>query len=81
VTDIDRLAVLLRRLPPAPPSWVQAAQELPRARASLDDIVARAEQDAAFRQALLEDLESALVEAGIDLDEPRLDELRRRLVG
>jgi hypothetical protein len=28
-TDDDRLAALLRRLPPAPQAWVEAAAELP----------------------------------------------------
>jgi hypothetical protein len=79
VTDIDRLVELLRLVPPAPRSWVQAAQELPLAHARLDEIVARAEADARFRQALLDDLESALAEAGVS--NPRLlDVLRRRLI-
>jgi hypothetical protein len=80
MTDIEGLAALLRRLPPAPPAWVQAAQELPRARASLDELVARAERDAAFRRALLENLEAALAETGLPSDERLMDELRRRLV-
>ena len=76
-----RLAELLRRLPPAPDAWVAAAQELPLTRAGLDEIVARAEADAAFRQALLADLEAALAQAGFHWDDPRvMDALRRRLV-
>ena len=43
---------------------VQAAQELPAARAALDELVARAERDAAFRLELEADLERALAEAG-----------------
>ena len=39
----ERLARLIRALPPAPAAWVRAAQELPLARAGLDEIVARAE--------------------------------------
>jgi hypothetical protein len=69
--DEERLAELLRSLPPAPEGWVKAAQELPRARLVLDEIVARAEADQAFRAALLADLEAALEQAGYDLD-PRL---------
>ena len=77
---IERLAELLRALPPAPPGWVQAAQELPLARAGLDAIVARAEADAEFRAALVADLEAALVQAGFTW-EPRLAEaVRRRLL-
>ncbi len=44
--DEERLAELLRALPPPPTAWVQAAQELPRARRELGGIVARAEADA-----------------------------------
>ena len=79
MTEIERLAELLRLLPPAPTSWVQAAQELPLARAGLDEIVARAEADAAFRAELVADLESALDAAGVELDEPALELLRKRL--
>ena len=60
--DEERLGELLRLLPPAPPGWVEAAQELPRARADLDALIARAERDAAFRQALVDDLEDASVD-------------------
>ena len=80
MTGVERLGELLRLLPPAPPGWVQAAQELPLARAGLDEIVARAEADAAFRRALLEDLEAALAAAGFDADPRLMDALRRRLV-
>jgi len=79
VTEIERLAELLRRLPPAPSAWVQAAQELPLARAGLDEIVARAEANAAFRAELVADLESAIDAAGVELDEPALELLRKRL--
>ena len=51
--DEERIGRLLRLLPPAPEGWVRAAQELPAARALLDELVARAEQDAAFRLQLL----------------------------
>src|SRR5581483_10692812 len=81
VTDeatIGRLAELLRALPPAPQGWVEAAQELPLAQPELDQIVARAEADAAFRAALVADLESALAEAGFRLEPRRARALRRR---
>ena len=77
--DEARLAELLRALPPAPESWVRAAQELPRARRELDDIVARAEADAEFRQALIEDLEAALRLEGYEPEVIPLDELRKHL--
>src|SRR5215212_2847798 len=44
--DEERLGELLRLLRPAPEGWARAAQELPRARRSLDRIVAQAEADA-----------------------------------
>ena len=58
--DEERLGALLRLLPPAPTGWIEAAQELPRTRAELDELVKRAEQDASFRTALIADLEEAL---------------------
>ena len=81
MTRIDeyRLAELLRRLPPAPEAWVQAAQELPLVRGRLDEIVARAEADAEFRRALLEDLERALQDAGYESDRALVAALRGRL--
>jgi hypothetical protein len=75
----ERLGALLRMLPPAPMGWVQAAQELPASRRSLDDIVARAEADLAFRDALVADLEAALAQEGLEPDMRTLEELRERL--
>ena len=77
--DEERLGELLRALPPPPQAWVQAAQELPRARAQLDDIVARAEADAAYRRALLADLEAALSQAGVEPHRRLVESLRERL--
>jgi hypothetical protein len=75
----ERIAALLQLLPPAPEGWVRAAQELPLARLELDEIVARAEADAAFRQALVADLETALAREGYEPDRALVDLLRRRL--
>ena len=77
--DEERIGTLLRVLRPAPEGWVRAAQELPAARRSLDEIVARAEADLEFRQALIADLESTLALEGFEPDRTALDELRRRL--
>ena len=77
--DEERLGELLRLLRPAPMGWVRAAQELPAARRSMDEIVARAEADLAFREALIADLEIALEQAGYEPDRRLLDELRKRL--
>jgi hypothetical protein len=63
--DEERIAVLLRRLPPPPEGWVRAAQELPQARVEIASLVARAEADAAIRARIVADLESALVAEGI----------------
>jgi hypothetical protein len=75
----ERLAELIRALPPAPEAWVRCAQELPLARRGLDDIVARAEEDAEFRARLIADLEAALEAEGIEPNKALLDELRNRL--
>jgi hypothetical protein len=77
--DEERLGVLLRILRPAPLGWVQAAQELPGARRTLDEIVSRAEADLAFRAALVADLEQALAAEGVEPDRRLLDEIRARL--
>jgi hypothetical protein len=79
--DEERLGELLRLLRPAPTGWVQAAQELPSARRSLDEIVARAEADLAFRKALISDLEAALEQEGYEPDRRVVEALRRRLAG
>ncbi len=77
--DEERLGVLLRLLRPAPTGWVRAAQELPVARAMLDEIVMRAEADAAFRAVLVADLEQALAAEGYEPDRRVIDQLRERL--
>ena len=74
----ERVARLLRRLPPAPEAWVAAAAELPGARKEIDVIVARAEVDAAFRVALIADLEAALEAEGYEPRPLLVEELRRR---
>ena len=77
--DEQRIAELLRLLPPAPEAWVRAAQELPAARASIDGIVARCEADAEFRKQVLADLEAALEAAGVEAAPSAVDALRGRL--
>jgi hypothetical protein len=75
----ERIAELLRALPPAPEGWVRAAQELPLARLGLDEIVRRAEEDAAFRARLVADLEGALAAEGIEPAPAFLEAVRERL--
>jgi hypothetical protein len=77
--DEQRLGRLIGLLPPAPEGWVRAAQELPNARRGLDQLVARAEADAAYRATVLADLESALQAEGVE-PEPRVVEKVRRLL-
>jgi uncharacterized protein YjiS (DUF1127 family) len=76
--DEERLARLIRALPPAPDAWVRAAQELPLARTQLDDIVGRAEADAEFRKRLVADLEAALEAEGYERDPAVVEALRVR---
>lgn len=75
----EKLGALLRILRPAPRGWVQAAQELPGARRSLDEIVERAEADLEFRSALIADLEAALEQAGYEPDRRMVTWLEQRL--
>jgi DNA-binding transcriptional regulator YdaS (Cro superfamily) len=75
----ERLAALLALLPPAPEAWLEAARQLPAARAQIDGIVERAELDAAYRARVVSDLEQALAADGIEPSEALLRELARRL--
>jgi hypothetical protein len=77
--DEERIAELLGLLPPAPAGWVEAAQELPAARRGLDGIVERARRDAAYRAAVLADLEAALDAASVEPSPRVVDHLRRHL--
>jgi hypothetical protein len=77
--DEEQIGRLLRLLPPAPTGWVRAAQELPAARAALDELVARAEQDAEFRLQLQADLERAVAAAGYEPSPFVISRLRQLL--
>jgi hypothetical protein len=77
--DEERIAELLRLLPVPPPGWVRAAQELPQARAEIEQIVARAEADAAFRARLVAGLEAALEAEGYAASPSVVAALRLRL--
>ena len=76
--DYAALARLIAALPPAPQGWVKAAQELPAVRRGIDGIVERAVADAAYRERVVADLESALADAGVEPTPPLLEELRER---
>ena len=77
--DEERIAELLRLLPPAPEGWVRAAQELPAARAGISALVARAEADAEARARIVADLEAALEAEGIEATPSVVATLRSRL--
>lgn len=74
----ETLAELLRTLPAPPQAWIRAAQEIPLAQRSLDEIVERATADRAFRAALIADLESALAAEGYEPDPALVEALRER---
>ena len=75
----ERLGRLLGLLRPAPQGWVEAAAQLPRLRAVLDDLVERAEADAGFRAALIADLEATVAREGVEPTPRALRELQARL--
>jgi hypothetical protein len=76
----EELAELITALRPAPSGWVDAAIELPRARATIDELVALAIEDRERREAMLGDLEAALRAAGVEPRPHLVDDLRARLV-
>lgn len=75
----EHIAGLIALLPPAPPSWVEAAIELPSARAAIEGLVAQATRDRARREAMLADLEAALRAAGVQPLPRTVADLRARL--
>ena len=75
----ERLGRLIGLLPPAPEGWVQAAQEIPAFRQTLETIVARAQADQAFRAALIADLEAAIAQAGYEPEPRVVEEVRKRI--
>ncbi len=77
--DEEHLAALLRELPAPPAGWVRAAQELPSARAAMDDLVEWATLSEQCRRQVLSDLEEALEQAGIEPDRRAVAALRARL--
>lgn len=78
--DFEQLGRLIAALPPVPTGWEQAAQELPQARRALDELIARAIEDAELRSRLVADLEAALDAAGIVPTERVIAEVRNRLM-
>ena len=77
--DEERIAELLTALPPAPAGWVEAAQQLPLARAEITGLVERAQSDAEYRTRLLADIEAALAAEGLEPRQPLVDLVRRTI--
>ena len=77
--DEEKLGEILSALPPAPESWVQAAQDIPLAQRGLDEIVERADSDDEYRRRVIEDPEAALEEAEVVAHAETIEILRRRL--
>lgn len=75
----EELGALLRDVKEPPRAWIEAAKELPAARAEIDGIVARAEADAAFREQVLADLEEALRTEGQEPSPALVAALKARL--
>lgn len=78
--DEERIGELLRAMPPAPTGYVQAAQELPFARAEIEGLVERAKADLVFRATLLADIEATLAAEGVAPRPALVDLLRRRVI-
>ncbi|MFL5823431.1 MAG: hypothetical protein ACJ764_08325 [Solirubrobacteraceae bacterium] len=81
MTDLteEQLAELIAALRPPPEGWVQAAVELPAARAAIDELGVRAQADRQAREMMLADLEAALREVGVDPRPLLVEQLRVRL--
>lgn len=77
--DPDRIADLLRALPPAPEATVRTAQELPFVRDEINAILDRASSDPMFRHALGTDAGAALSREGFDVSEDVVAHILRRL--
>ena len=75
----ERLGELITALRPAPTGWVEAAIELPRARAATDELVARAVADGEARAAILADPDAALLAAGVEPRPQLVERLRTQL--
>ena len=75
----ERLGFLIGLVRPAPQGWVEAASQLPRLRLVLDDLVERAQADAAFRATLIADLEAALEREGVEPTPRLVRQLQTRL--
>jgi hypothetical protein len=75
----EELAELLELLLPPPAAWISSAQELPLVHRRLDELVARALADEAYRRQVTADLEAALAEAGVEPERSLVEVLRQRL--
>jgi hypothetical protein len=77
--DEERIGELLAALQPAPDAWLAAAEEIPRTRRELTDIMRRLDADEEFRRAVQADITTALGHFGYVPDPQSVEALRRRL--
>jgi hypothetical protein len=77
--DVEMVAELLQLFPPAPPAWVEAAQEIPLARRRFDRLVENALASLHERDAQIADLEAALSGAGYEPEPELVEAVRARL--
>jgi hypothetical protein len=78
--DEEQIALLLSELRDPPDSWLEAAKQLPRARAEVANIIERAHADASYRERVLADLEAALEREGHGVAQARIAALRAGLM-
>ena len=64
----EKLAELLRALPPAPKAWVRAVQALGLSQPTIADLVERAKTDDRFRKALIANPGAALEAEGYEVE-------------
>jgi len=78
--DTEReLAGLLRSLPPAPAHWVEAAQQIPRIKKQIIEVLPFLESAAPGRAVETAQLEKAIEAAGLTPEPQLVAELQRHL--
>lgn len=75
----QELAGLLRVLKPAPTSWVEAAQQIPRMKKQVAEVLPYLEEIAPDRASETAELEKAISAAGLTPEPQLLAELQRHI--
>lgn len=75
----EELAALLRALKPAPAHWVEAAQQIPRMKKQVAEVLPYLEEIAPGRAAETAELEKAIEAAGLSPEPQLLAELQRHI--